>query len=438
MTPTTSFKATITALTHDGRGIAHINGKTTFIENALPGEEVLFSYSKKHNKYDEGKTTEILKPSTDRVIPLCQHYGICGGCALQHLSNDAQLNLKQKTLLEQLKHFGGVEPEILLPALRGPLWGYRRRGRLGAKYVTKKQSVLVGFREKNGRYLADLKRCEVLDPKVGTLLVPLQNLIAGLKAFQHIPQIEIAISDDTTGLVFRHLTPLDINDLAQLKNFAQAHHIQLYLQPGDTQSIHCIWPEKDPKQLFYRLPEQRLELAFNPSDFTQINSEINRKMVNLALELLEPKISDRILDLFCGLGNFTLAIAQHCSEVVGIEGSAALVAQAQKNALHNNIHNAFFYEANLASDSLSGEWTKQNFNKILLDPPRTGALEIIQNLPKWNIERIVYVSCNPATLARDAGELAKQGYRLFKAGIMDMFPHTHHVEAISLFIKSTK
>jgi len=438
MTSTASFKTTISALTHDGRGIAHINGKTTFIENALPGEEVLFSYTKKHSKYDEGKTTEILSPSADRVTPQCQHYGICGGCALQHLSGAAQLNLKQKTLLEQLKHFGGVEPENLLPPLEGPLWGYRRRGRLGAKYVVKKQAVLVGFREKNGRYLADLQSCEVLDPKVGTLLVPLQNLIAGLKSFQHIPQIEVAISDDTTGLVFRHMVPLDSSDIAALKNFAQTNHIQLYLQPGDTHSIHCIWPEKDPKQLYYQLPQQKLELHFNPSDFTQINSEINRKMVNLALELLEPKISDQILDLFCGLGNFTLAIAQQCKEVIGIEGSEALVAQAQKNAQHNNIHNAFFYAANLASDSLSGEWTKQNFNKILLDPPRTGALEIIQNFPKWDIERIVYVSCNPATLARDAGELAKQGYRLFKAGIMDMFPHTNHVEAISLFIKTVK
>lgn len=429
------IKAQITALTHDARGVAHIDGKTTFIEGALPGEEVLFTYTKKRGKFDEGKVIEILQASTERVEPRCPHFGNCGGCAMQHLSHEGQLQLKQKTLLDQLKHFGGVEPESILESITGPVWGYRRKARLGAKYVIKKEALLVGFREKNGRYLADLKQCETLDPKVGHKFNELSTLISSLQSYQHIPQIEVAISDDVTALIIRHMVPLSENDIHLIKAFAAQQNFQIYLQPNGPESIHLIAPENADTQLYYALSKYQLKLAFRPTDFIQVNAEINQKMIDCALELLQPNLSDRILDLFCGLGNFTLPLAQHCAEIIGVEGDTDLIAQAGKNATNNNIHNAQFYQADLHADCTQAEWFKQTFNKILLDPPRSGALLMVEQITKFEAEQIVYVSCNPATLARDAGVLKQQGYRLIKTGIMDMFPHTHHVEAISLFTK---
>lgn len=428
---------TITGISHEGRGIAHINGKITFIENALPGEIVQIIYNKKRRSYDEAKAIKILKGSTDRIQPGCIHYDSCGGCSLQHLSNQAQLQHKEKTLVDQLSHFTAIKPKSLLPPLTGPSWGYRRRARLGVKYVTKKQAVLVGFREKNGRYLAQLQTCKTLDPRVGQLLVPLQQLIHKLNAFQAIPQIEVALGDDILGLVFRHLTPINISDQMHLKSFAEQHQIQLYLQPGNESSTHCIWPE-DPKLLSYRLENkgyQPLELLFEPKHFVQINPDINQAMIHRAMELLSPNFSDRILDLFCGLGNFSLPLATRCQFVVGVEGYAELVERAKANARHNAINNTQFYTADLTASILKETWAQQTFNKILLDPPRSGALEVISQIADWNVERIVYVSCNPASLARDAGELVKQGYSLEQAGIMDMFPQTHHSEAICLFTK---
>ena len=427
----------ITGISHEGRGIAHINGKITFVENALPGETVLIAYNKKRRSYDEAKSTQILKASTDRIQPECLHYDSCGGCSLQHLSNQAQLQHKEKTLTEQLIHFAEIKPTSLLPPLKGASWGYRRRARLGVKYVTKKRAVLVGFREKNGRYLAQLQTCKTLDPRVGQLLVPLQQLIHKLNAFQTIPQIEAALGDEMLGLVFRHLTPLDNSDQMQLKNFAKQHKLQLYLQPGNESTTHCIWP-KDPKLLSYRLENKGynpLELLFEPKHFVQINANINQAMIQRAMELLSPNFSDRILDLFCGLGNFSLPLATRCQFVVGVEGYAELVERAKANARHNTINNTQFYTADLTGSILKETWIQQTFNKILLDPPRSGAFEIIQQIAHWNAERIVYVSCNPASLARDAGELVKQGYTLQRAGIMDMFPQTHHSEAICLFTK---
>lgn len=427
----------ITGISHEGRGIAHINGKITFIENALPGESVQIAYTKKRRSHDEAKSIQILKASAARIQPGCLHYDSCGGCSLQHLSNQAQLQHKEKTLIEQLNHFAGIKPKSLLSPLTGPSWGYRRRARLGVKYVAKKQTVLVGFREKNGRYLAQLQACKTLDPRVGQLLLPLQQLIHKLNAFQAIPQIEVAIGDDIIGLVFRHLTPLGISDQIQLKTFAEQHHIQLYLQPGNESSTHCIWPQ-DPKLLSYRLENKGylpLELLFEPKHFVQINADINQAMIQRAMELLLPNFSDRILDLFCGLGNFSLPLATRCQFVVGVEGYAELVERAKANARHNSINNTQFYTADLTAPILKEAWAQQTFNKILLDPPRSGALEIISQIAHWNVERIVYVSCNPASLARDAGELVKQGFSLEQAGIMDMFPQTHHSEAICLFTK---
>lgn len=426
----------ITGFSHEGRGIAHINGKITFIDNALPGETVLIAYTKKRGSYHEAKSTQIIKASKDRVLPGCPHYDNCGGCSLQHLSNQSQLRHKVSTLVDQLRHFTDTQPE-LLPLLIGPSWGYRRRARLGVKYVAKKQTVLVGFREKNGRYLAELQTCKTLDPRIGRLLIPLQELIHKLKAFQAIPQIEVALGDEILGLVFRHLIPLDDSDQMQLKNFAEQHCIQLYLQPGNENSTHCIWP-KNPKLLSYHLENKgykRLELLFEPKHFVQINAEINQMMIQRAMELLSPNFSDRILDLFCGLGNFSLPLATRCQFVVGVEGYAELVERAEANAKHNAIKNTQFYTADLTGSILKETWAQQTFNKILLDPPRSGALEIISQIAHWNVERIVYVSCNPASLARDAKELINQGYSLEKAGIMDMFPQTHHSEAICLFTK---
>lgn len=426
----------ITGFSHEGRGIAHINGKITFIENALPGETVLIAYNKKRGSYDEAKSIQILKASTDRIQPDCPHYDSCGGCSLQHLSSHAQLQHKENTLVEQLRHFTDIKPK-LLPPLIGTSWGYRRRARLGVKYVAKKQAVLVGFREKNGRYLAQLQTCKTLDPRIAQLLVPLQQLIHKLNAFQAIPQIEVALGDKLLGLVFRHLTPLDDSDQIQLKHFAEQHNIQLYLQPGNENTSHCIWPEH-PKLLSYHLENKdyrHLELLFEPKHFVQINAGINQMMIQQAMGLLSPNFSDRILDLFCGLGNFSIPLATRCQYVVGVEGYAELVERAKANAKHNNINNTQFYTADLTGSILKEAWAQQTFNKILLDPPRSGALEIISQIADWNVERIVYVSCNPASLARDAGTLVKQGYRLEHAGIMDMFPQTHHSEAICLFTK---
>lgn len=431
--PTTT---SITALSHDGRGIAHINGKTTFIENALPNETVSFVYTKHHSKYDEGRAIEIINSVPERAEPKCQHYGVCGGCSLQHISSAAQLDIKQKMLLEQLKHFGNVQPETILPPLTGSIWGYRRKARLGVKYVAKKNAVLVGFREKNNRFLADLKRCEVLHPSVGNLIGELKLLITDLKAYQQIAQIEVAVSDNETALIFRHMAPLVKEDLEKLINFAKAHNLKIYLQPGNPQTVHLLWPEQGDEYLHYNLSEYDLTFAFQPTGFTQVNTEINQQMVKRTLELMELKNTDRVLDLFCGIGNFTLPIARSCAEVIGVEGDADLVKQAEKNAQHNSISNAKFYKADLMADWNVATWAKNSFNKVLLDPPRTGALEVMQHITQFKAERIVYVSCNPATLARDAGVLVQSGYRLAAAGIMDMFPHTHHVEALAVFIKN--
>ncbi|WP_218813866.1 23S rRNA (uracil(1939)-C(5))-methyltransferase RlmD [Rickettsiella endosymbiont of Dermanyssus gallinae] len=437
---TKNVPVSITGLSHEGRGIAHINGKTSFVEDALPGESVLVEIVKKHRQYDEAKTTAVLKRSSDRVTPKCIRYGICGACSLQHLSTDAQLKHKEKTLLEQLAHIAGTQPNTLLSPLQASSWGYRRRARLGVKYVVKKQAVLVGFREKNGRYLAELKGCETLAPRIAQLIMPLRQLISTLKAYQSIPQIEASLGDEDLALVFRHLAPLDNEDHTKLKVFAKEHQLQLYLQPGNESTMHCIWPEIRPKSLSYRIdlahqPSKPLELFFEPNHFIQINAAINQSMINRAIELLSPNFSDRILDLFCGLGNFSLPLATQCQSVIGIEGSPELVACARENAMHNTISNVQFYTADLSNPISEQSWSQQRFNKLLLDPPRSGALEIIQQISSWPIERIVYVSCNSASLARDAGELIKQGYTLEQAGVMDMFPHTQHSEAICLFTR---
>lgn len=424
----------IESLSHDGRGVARIEGKTVFIDGALAGEQVKFLYSKMHSKYDEGRTIEVLQAANDRVDAKCQHFGVCGGCSLMHMAPEAQLALKQKTLAEHLNHFGNVTPEQWLEPLTGPLWGYRRKARLGVKHVAKKERVLVGFREKGTPYLALLERCEVLDPRVGNRLAELGEMIAKLEGFNRIAQIEVAMDDEHTALVFRNLDPLSEQDQHALIAYGQANDLWIYLQSGGPDTVTPLWP-KNP-QLSYA-PEEGLNLEFEPNDFTQVNAGINKKMIQRTMELLEISAEDRILDLFCGLGNFTLPLAKRVTEVVGVEGDEALVRHARDNATKNGLANATFEQADLTKTELKDyPWAKAGFNKILLDPPRSGAFEVLHQLAALGAERLVYVSCNPATLARDAGELVNNhGYTLVSTGVMDMFPHTTHVESIALFVK---
>jgi 23S rRNA (uracil1939-C5)-methyltransferase len=387
-----------------------------------------------HSKYDEGRTIEVLQAANDRVDAKCQHFGVCGGCSLMHMAPEAQLALKQKTLEEHLNHFGNVTPERWLAPLTGPLWGYRRKARLGVKHVPKKERVLVGFREKGTPYLALLERCEVLDPRVGARLAELGEMIAKLEGFNRIAQIEVAMDDEHTALVFRNLDPLSEQDQQALIAYGQANDLWIYLQSGGPATVTPLWPENP--QLSYA-PEEGLNLEFEPNDFTQVNAGINKKMIHRTMELLEISADDRILDLFCGLGNFTLPLAKRVTEVVGVEGDEALVRHALDNAAKNGLANATFEQADLTKTELKDyPWAKAGFNKILLDPPRSGAFEVLHQLAALGAERIVYVSCNPATLARDAGELVNNhGYTLVSTGVMDMFPHTTHVESIALFVK---
>ncbi len=439
--PAEPFRAQITALSHDGRGIAHIEGKTTFIIGALPGEDILFKYTKQRGSHDEGQVVEVLKASDERAEPACPHFLICGGCRLQHMNSTLQIAEKQKTLLEQLQHFAKLQPQEILTPLTGPQWAYRRKARLGVRYVHGKGRVLVGFREYNGRYLADMHVCKVLHPAVGERLTALSELIATLSIYQDIPQIEVAIGEqnntDEVALNIRHLKEFTHDDIEKLIAFAQQYDFQIYLQSKGIDTIQRLWPEiqnGEKQRLHYHLPDFNLELLFHPSDFTQVNADINRAMVTCAIDFLDPQADEHILDLFCGLGNFSLALATRAATVTGVEGDSAMVKRAQENAAHNDITNAVFYAADLFADFTSAVWAQQKYAKLLIDPPRTGALEICQQIPIFAPQRIVYVSCNPATLARDAGILVNEhGYHLRKTGVMDMFPHTQHVESIAVF-----
>lgn len=424
------------SLSHDGRGIASISNKTTFISGALPGETVTCQINQKRSNYCEASVVDILEPSPERIQPPCPHFSICGGCSLQYMSDAMQMQLKQDTLLDQLKHFGQVTPETILPALFANSLGYRRKARLGAKFVIKKDKMLVGFREKSSRYLADLDSCLVLHPEVGQRLQELKQLISSLEMYQHIPQVEVAIGDTTVALVFRHMQPLSENDQQKLIAFGNAHHFHIYLQPNSPLPVTKLWPDDEKDRITYTLPDYQLEFLFHPLDFTQINLEMNRLMVKQALNLLDVKESETVLDLFCGIGNFTLPLARQAKFVTGVEGGIDMVTRANDNAAHNGIQNVDFYAANLQEPSVQSTWMKSQYDKILLDPPRAGAKEILPYFKHFAAKKIVYVSCNPATLARDAGELVHQhGYQLTQAGIMNMFPHTSHIEAMAVFEK---
>ncbi len=420
-------------MSHDGRGVAHLDGKTVFIQGALPGEEVMFTYSRKKQRYDEGIATEILAASPDRVEPLCRHFEICGGCSMQHVHPEMQIGLKQQSLLDAFERVGKVEPAEVFPPLIAPeCWGYRRKARLGVKYVPKKGRVLVGFREKGSSFLADIHSCEVLHPRVGHLLMPLSDMIGTLSIRDKVPQIEVSMGDDVCVLVFRVLEPPSDRDITLLGKFGAEHGMHIYLQEAGPDSVRPL--QGEPVDLNYSLPDFGVSMHFLPNDFTQVNSELNRMMVARALELLDPQGDERVLDLFCGIGNFTLPLATRADEVVGVEGDQDLVARARENAARNGIKNVSYYTANLYESLTHQPWLQGSFDKALLDPPRSGAFEVLEFLPKLGIRRIVYVSCYPGTLARDAGELVNvHGYRLLGAGVMDMFPHTAHVESIAVF-----
>jgi len=433
--PQDPVSADIDTLSHDGRGVAHIDGKAVFIHGALPGESVNFRYTRVQKNFDEGEAIEIISASPDRVAPQCPHFGLCGGCSLQHQSTIAQIRSKQTALMDAFQRIGKVMPATILPPLTSSdTFGYRRKARLGVKYVAKKGKVLVGFRERGSPYVADLSECHILHPRVGQLITPLSELIGSFSIKERVPQIEVAMGDSQCVLVFRILAPLSPADEQALLAFGTERDIIIYTQTGGPETVIPL--NSEPADLQYALPAYDLNIHFLPNDFTQVNSALNRRMIERALELLALEPEDRVLDLFCGLGNFTLPIARGVTDVVGVEGDAGLVARARENARRNGIENSRYYTANLY-DSLQKEpWLREDFNKALLDPPRSGAAEVLEHLPKLGVKRIVYVSCYPGTLARDAGDLVnRHGYRLVAAGVMDMFPHTAHVESIALFEK---
>ncbi len=429
------FPAEIEALSHDGRGVARVEGKTVFMELALPGEQVLFRYLHRRKSFDEGVAVEVVKASPDRVEPRCPVFGRCGGCALQHMAHGAQLELKERNLLEQLHHFGGVEPEERLEPIIGPIWGYRRSARLGARYVKKRREVLVGFRERWSGFIVDMEECPILAGPFSELIRPLRGLVTGLSIREAVPQIELFKADSAAAMVVRHLEPLSPLDLEALNAFSRDHGVAVYLQPGGPATVAPLDVVATGSSLSYTLPAFGVELRFRPGDFIQVNGEINRRLVERALELLAPERSHRVLDLFCGIGNFSLPLATVAGEVIGCEGSSEMVKRASENASANGLANLRFLAADLTDEATLAGLLTGPVDLVLLDPPRSGAKEVCRALARMEIERICYVSCNPATLARDAGILAEGGFRLLKAGVVDMFPHTAHAEAVALFAR---
>ncbi len=482
--PQREFTAEVTGLSHEGRGVARVDGKVVFVSGALPGESVLAQLTGRNRHFDEARTVQVLVASPDRVTPRCAHFGQCSGCVLQHLDEARQIELKQTVLLENLQRIGHVAPERVLEPLRDAAWGYRRKGRFSVRYVEKKGKTLVGFRELDARFVADLSHCDTVLPAIGERIPAIAAVVDSLDGKRSIPQIEFIAGDEAVALVFRHLEPLATADLERLTAFAKETGLAVLLQSGGPATVQPLWPaqlqlsfaipvvggdllkpsraarvqgarsagtgvymhvhedsehratqQSDRAAGFERSPDVRLQ--FQPLDFIQVNAGLNQRMIASAADLLQAGADDRILDLFCGLGNFTLPLARCAGHVVGVEGEAGLVARARENAARNGIANAEFFAADLAGDLAGEPWLRAGFNKLLLDPPRAGAAQVLAQLPLKGISRIVYVSCHPASLARDAGFLVNErGYALKAAGVMDMFPHTAHVESIALFEKA--
>jgi len=433
----TPFQTDILDLSHDGRGVARREGeggKVTFITGALPGEVVSAEPTARNRHFDEARTLEVLQPSPQRVTPRCPHFGVCAGCVLQHLEESQQIVAKQRVLTDNLTRIGHVTPGTVLPPLVGDSWGYRRKGRFSVRRVEKKDKTLVGFHEQDPRFVADLSQCLTVIPEIGSKVGAMATFIETLDGKRDIPQIEFIAGDEAIMLTIRHMQPLTEADRAAWTAFGQEHGFAISLQPGGVESVQPLWPAEVP--LSFKLAPWDVELAFRPLDFIQVNASLNVKMIALALELLEAGPDERVLDLFCGLGNFTLPLARTVRDVVGVEGDAGLVARARENAERNGLANAQFHAADLTQDQRNAPWMRQGFDKLLLDPPRSGAIEVLQQLPLKQFKRIVYVSCHPGSLARDAGYLVnEQGFTLVSAGAMDMFPHTAHVESIAVFEK---
>ncbi|MBL8487721.1 MAG: 23S rRNA (uracil(1939)-C(5))-methyltransferase RlmD [Rhodocyclaceae bacterium] len=427
-------EALIESLDHEGRGVAHVAGKAIFVEGALPGERVAYSSFRKKPTFENAQATAILRPSSQRVVPPCPHFGICGGCSMQHLEPAAQTAAKQRVLEDALWHIARLRPETLLPPISGMPWGYRHRARLSVRRVPKKGGVLVGFHERRSSYVAVMDSCRVLPARVSDLIPALKVLVEGMSTPDRLPQVEVAVGDGQTVLVLRHLEPLTTGDEERLRAFADRHGIVWYLQPGGPDTAALFHPADAPP-LAYRLPDFDVTLRFRPTDFTQVNHGVNRMLVRRALALLQPQPGERIADMFCGLGNFTLPIARSGATVVGIEGSAALVARARDNAVLNGLEaRCEFGVANLFEATEESIAALGRFDRMLVDPPREGAIALVKALGEDAPRRIVYVSCSPATLARDAAVLVhEKGYLLRGAGIASMFPNTSHVESIALF-----
>ena len=427
------YELNIESLSHEGRGISHHDNKIVFTLGALPGEKVVASRSLSRAKYEEADIVEILQPSPDRIEAKCAVYGICGGCSFQHLSSQDQINAKQGWLQSAFMGQAKVLPKEWLDPLQVKSWGYRRKARLGVRYVNKKDKVLVGFRERRSSFITVMERCEVLHPLLGDNLELLGECIGKLSVKFHVPQIEVAIAELDTILILRHLQPLTSEDEVILQEYGEKLKITWYTQSG---GLETVKPLTEDVSLSYSLPDHDIIISFLPTDFTQINFELNQKMINLALKLLDLNKEDVAIDLFCGLGNFTLPISRYVKKVVGIESDSGLVERAKQNASQNGISNTSFYKADLFEDVSGFEWFRgKKYNKALIDPARSGAIEIVKLLPKLGVERLVYVSCNPSTLARDTSRLIDLGFTLDSAGVMDMFPQTAHVESIALFLK---
>jgi 23S rRNA (uracil1939-C5)-methyltransferase len=431
--PSTS-EAVIESLDHEGIGVAHVDGKVTFIDGGVTGERVVFERRRSRGNFDLGSVTAVLRESSQRVTPRCAYFGNCGGCAMQHVEPSAQVATKQRVLEDNLARIGKVKPEQILPPVLGPSWGYRNRARLSVHYVVKKGVVLVGFHERRSSFVADTMSCEVLPPHVARLIPELREMFTSMKLRDRLPQLELAVGEDVTVFVLRNLEPLPEEDAAKLRDFADRHAIQWWLQPKGPETAYPFYPLDSPA-LDYKLPEFGLSLAFRPTEFTQVNAGVNRVLVKRAFDLLDPRPGERVGDLFCGIGNFSLALATSGAHVTGMEGSASLVQRAIDNARANGLDgNTTFVAYDLYKDASGALQRLGHVDKLLIDPPRDGAMDICKDLPEDGPSRIVYVSCSPSTLARDAGVLVNvKGYRMKKAGVVNMFPHTGHVESIALF-----
>ena len=429
--------AQITAVTHDGRGIAAADGKKAFVAGALEGETVTFVRRKSHRNFDEAELLEIHEASPERIEARCEAYGRCGGCSLQHVSVEQQRSIKEQTLRDNLERIARVEPANWLAPMTGPEWHYRRRARLAVKDVHGKGRALVGFRERHAPFIADMHRCEVLAQPVDALISDLSDLIGGLSIRARLPQIEVAVAENSVALVFRVLDPPTDSDEAAFRQFGKDHDLRIYLQSGGLDTVALLYPETVDEPLYYTLPEFDIRVDFEPIDFVQVNSEINRRMVHFAVEQLAVGPEDRVIDLFCGIGNFSLPLARKAGGVLGVEGLDSLTRRATANAERNGLENVSFRVADLARIDGTEGWVREGCDRMLLDPARSGAAEVVTRMNLFGPQRIVYVSCHPGTLARDAGTLVhEQGYRLEAAGIIDMFPHTAHVESIAVFTKA--